>query len=96
MSLPESAPLSRSSSRVSLLSLLLCSSLSSVLLEHCPSLTHLNAFGVQNLSRLGLESLLRIAVATRSPLRRLEVGGCAALNPREVEALRREFAHISF
>ena len=44
--------------------------------------------------RVGLESLLRIAAATRSPLRRLEVGGAAALH--SPTRLRREFKHIAF
>ena len=68
----------------------------SVLLEQCPSLTFLNAFGMHNLSLLGLQSLLRIAVATGSPLQRLEIGGCAALNPAQLDAMRKEFSKITF
>ena len=77
-----------------------CSRISSlglkVLLEHCPSLREINAFGMQNLSMLGLQSLLRIAVAIHSPLVRLEVGGCPALNPVQLEMLRKEFPKIAF
>lgn len=67
-----------------------------VLLEHSPSLTFLNAFGVQNLSTLALHSLLRIVVDQRLPLRQIEIGGHTELNAREVEALRQQFTQIKF
>jgi hypothetical protein len=68
-----------------------------VLLEQCPSLTFLNAFGVSNLSLLALQSLCRIAQARRSMLRQLQIGGGGghALHARDVDALRKEFPQIA-
>jgi len=102
-----SDPLGRThpGSRLQRVSLDSCARVSSlglkVVLEQCPSLTFVNAFGVANLSLSALQALLRVAVARRSPLRTLELGGNGAhgqlaLHARDVEQLRREFKHISF
>jgi len=65
-----------------------------VLLESCPALTFCNAFGVANLTRTGLQALLRAAVQRKDPLRTLQVGGSNELHSSSMDDIRREFRHI--
>jgi hypothetical protein len=65
-----------------------------VLLENCPSLTSVNAFGLQNLTLLGLQSVLRGAINKGSPLQKLELGGFMGLTLRELHSLKAEFPKI--